>query len=228
MITIQHLNKSYGNKQVLKNLNLSIGVSEIHGLVGENGAGKTTFFECLNHLQQYTGVIDISSEIKIGYMPASLFFYPNMQGIEYIEFCLAARKQKIDSKVVDKFNQIFELPLKQYAVEYSTGMKKKLALMTLFLQRNDFYVLDEPFNGLDLSATLLLKQFIFNLKDANKTILISSHIISSLTDICDQIHYLKEGNICQSYQPKDFSQIENDIVSLEIKKKFAILEKIEL
>lgn len=226
MITIQNLNKSYGKKRVLKNLDLSIAQGQIHGLIGENGAGKSTLFECLTHLQPYEGIIDIPSGIQVGYMPTSLYYYPNMQGLEYIQFCLAARKQTIQSKTINELNQLFELPLKEYASEYSTGMKKKLALMTLFLQKNDFYILDEPFNGLDLAASLLLKHLIISLKKQNKTVLISSHIILSLTDICDQIHYLKDGYINQSYQPANFEQIEEDITSSEIQQKLSILEKI--
>lgn len=225
MITIQNLNKYYGKKQVIKNLDLSISKNQIHGLIGENGAGKSTFFECLTNLQSYTGIIDIPSGIQVGYMPTSLYYYPNMQGLEYIEFCLAARKQLMQKETVNKLNEIFELPLKEYANEYSTGMKKKLAIMTLFLQKNDFYILDEPFNGLDLSASLILKQLILILKERQKTVLISSHIISSLTDICDEIHFLNNGNIKQSYKPKDFDKIESDIISSEIKEKLSILNQ---
>ena len=225
MITIQHLTKSYGKKLVLNDLNLSLVDKQIHGLVGENGAGKTTFFECLSHLESFEGSINIPNDIKIGYMPTSLYFYPNMKGFEYIEFCLSARKLKIEKDKINDLNQLFDLPLNEYAVEYSTGMKKKLALMALFLQNNDFYILDEPFNGLDLSASILLKQLVINLKENQKTILISSHIISSLTDICDQILYLKDGTIDQIYQPCDYERIEKDIISGDIKEKLSILER---
>ncbi len=228
MIKIYNLTKSYGKKLVLNDLELNIEPNQIHGLVGSNGAGKTTLFNCIYNLHKYSGGIQIMDKVQVGYMPTSLFFYPNMQAMEYIEFCLAARKQKIEKSRIEKVNQLFDLPLKEYAAEYSTGMKKKLMLMALFLQNNDLYLLDEPFNGLDLSASLLLKHIMLKLKNSKKTILISSHIISSLTDVCDNISYLKAGYIYKTYQKQEFNLIENEITQNDIKERLSILDDLSI
>lgn len=224
MLTINEVCKSFGQKEVLKSLNLSLGGGLIHGLIGENGAGKTTLFECMNRLLSFQGSIQINAPRGLGYLPTGLFFYPNMKGLEYVEFCLVARKLKVDYSLIHTMNALFELPLNQYALEYSTGMKKKLALMAIFLQNNDFIILDELFNGLDLTASIVLKKLILRFKENNKTVLLSSHILSSLTDICDQVHLLHDGSIERTYLPNDYQHLESNIIDLSIKDKMDIIE----
>jgi ABC-2 type transport system ATP-binding protein len=118
---------------------------------------------------------------------------------------------------------LFELPLDEYAAEYSTGMKKQLALTALLIQDNDILLLDEPFNGLDLASCLILKQLLFHLKAKNKTILLSSHILSSLTDSCDSIFYLHQGKIQKTYQQADFDKIEREITDATVLQKINLI-----
>ncbi|MDR1552439.1 MAG: AAA family ATPase, partial [Prevotellaceae bacterium] len=133
-----------------------------------------------------------------------------------------ARKQNIDLELINRYNQLFELPLNEYAANYSTGMKKKLALFALLLQNNTIYILDEPFNGLDLSSCLILKQLLIKLKSKNCTVLLSSHILSSLTDICDKILHLDNHIIKKMYQKEEFATLENTMME-DIVKSIEIL-----
>lgn len=228
MIKVNCIEKYYGNKIVLKGVSFELKQGLIYGLVGENGAGKTTLFECLNNLTPYQGLMTLSDEhLQIGYLPTSLYFYPNMKGIEYLEFCQSARKLKPNKELVDSLNSILNLPLNDYAVSYSTGMKKKLALLALLTQRNDILLLDEPFNGLDLSSCLILKHLLAELVEKqNKTILLSSHIISSLTDISEQIFHLSDGIIKRIYGKNDFCEIEEEITQLILDDKIKIISKL--
>src|SRR5690606_14316831 len=89
--------------------------------------------------------------------------------------------------------EYFQLALESYVESYSTGMKKKLALLAIILQDNDVFILDEPFNGLDLESSILLSEIIHRLKALGKTILISSHIFSTLRDVSDTILVLNNG-----------------------------------
>ncbi|GHT39166.1 hypothetical protein AGMMS49965_04460 [Bacteroidia bacterium] len=219
MLKINDLRKSYGKKEVLSGISLELLPGQIYGLVGENGSGKTTLFECIRHLQAYQGTVTMDTPAAIGYLPTALYFYPLMRGTEYIEFCLSARKLKINAAEIQSLNHLFELPLNDYAAEYSTGMKKKLAFMALLMQKNDILLLDEPFNGLDLSSCLILKQILLQLKAKNKTILLSSHILSSLTDICDTIVYLHHGKIQKTYSKDTFDIIEQEIMDGNIGEK---------
>lgn len=108
---------------------------------------------------------------------------------------------------------LFELPLSQYAETYSTGMQKKLAITGLLLQRNEVFILDEPFNGVDVSSNMVIKDILLKLKSLNKIIIMSSHIFSSLEDSCDFLHYLKDGKIKTSLPKGMFEQIEREMKS---------------
>ncbi|MEN9919557.1 MAG: hypothetical protein RL662_1993 [Bacteroidota bacterium] len=219
ILEINKLNIEYGSKKVLKNLDLNIAKGTVHGLIGSNGAGKTTLFNCINSNIYNRCNIKYSVDTSIGYLPAEIWFYPYMKGIEYIELSLTSRKIKINYKYIEILNSMFDLPLEEYATNYSTGMKKRLVIMSILLQKNNFFTLDEPFNGLDLSSSLILNDIILKLKSKGYTTLISSHIISSLLELCDFISFLDEGCIKKTYEKKEFHIIEHDI------KNFSVIDK---
>lgn len=212
MVQIEGLHKKYGRQTVLKNISLDIRERGVYGFMGENGAGKSTLFRCLAGLETYDGNIRFGSgEKTIGYFPDVPYYYSYVKGYEYIEFCLVAKGIHITRAEIDKANQMFGLPLERFATRYSMGMQKRLILLTLTLQDNDVYILDEPFNGLDLAGTLLLKKWIRSLSEQGKTILVSSHIISSLTDICHEIYYIHDGVVLTTYRGETAEYIERDI-----------------
>lgn len=216
MISIEKLNKSFGKNHVLRGIDLSFSGGSVYGIVGANGAGKTTLFRCIAGLESYQG--DVDSEFKIikdhlGYLPTIPIFMSKITGWEYLKLLCLARGIKEDN--FDHQN-IFDLPLDEYAENYSTGMKKKLALMGILLQQNEIYILDEPFNGVDIQSSILISEIINNLKRTGKTILISSHIFSTLKNHCDIIHLLEEGAIKNSVLPEDFDSLEDDMKSMII------------
>ena len=142
MISIQNLSKSFGAKQVLKNITIQFNKGQVYGIVGENGAGKTTLFRCIAGLENYEGqIISELSSLKnhLGLLFTEPFFFTKITGREYIRLLCNARKERV-SNIDDK--NIFDLPLNQYASTYSTGMKKKLALLAILLQNNQCFVLD--------------------------------------------------------------------------------------
>jgi len=221
MIVIENLSKNYGSKVVLKSLNLSLEKGKAYGLVGENGAGKTTLFKCIAGLETCTGSISSDYPIlknHLGFLPTNPYFLPKITGGEYLQLLCNARNIQL-KEVAEK--NIFDLPLEQYAETYSTGMKKKLALTGILLQQNDFFILDEPFNGVDIQSNMLITAIIQRLKAAEKTLLISSHIFSTLQDTCDQIFVLKAGEIVQTVDRKDFDELDQSM------REFALGNKIE-
>jgi ABC-2 type transport system ATP-binding protein len=111
---------------------------------------------------------------------------------------------------------VFDLPLNQYATTYSTGMKKKLALTAILLQRNEYFILDEPFNGVDIESNILLTEIIHTLKKLGKTVIISSHIFSTLSDTCDEINLLNEGSFVKSVQREDFQSLETEMKQMTV------------
>ena len=219
LVTIKALHKSYGNKKVLQNINLSFERGMVSGVVGENGAGKTTLFNCLSGMESYDGAIQLGESLNndsIGFLPTTPFMLSKITGLEYLQLLCNARE--VDSSQLIEKN-IFELPLNEYADLYSTGMKKKLAITALLLQKNEIFLLDEPFNGLDLSSNIMLKAIIEKLKSLNKVVIISSHIFSALTEVCDQMHYLNAGLVEASVGQAAFSTIEAKMTNTGLKKR---------
>lgn len=224
MIVIKNLNKSFGKKIILSNINLTLEKGKVYGIVGENGAGKTTLFNCISGLESFEGVISSDYDIlkeKLGYLQTDSYFFSKMTGREYLQLLCVARK--IPTINFDSQN-IFNLPLDEYASKYSTGMKKKLALTGILLQKNNFYILDEPFNGVDIQSNIIITELIHRLRDAEKTVLISSHIFSTLSDTCDEIFVLKEGSIQKNVKKENFKTLEKEMKEFTIQSKLDMLD----
>ena len=229
MLEIRNLRKAYGSHIVLHDVSLTLRPSTIHGLVGANGAGKTTLINCLYGLENdFSGTIRDTAGSAVrertGLLPYEPYFYPRLTGREYLEFCLQARGRP----VVDftGWNQLLELPLDQFADEYSAGMRKKLALLALLVQQFNYLILDEPFNGLDLEANLLLKEILKRLRDRGTGILLTSHILGALTETSDEISVLVGGRVQRHYTAAEFGTLENDLLDSLHREKLGLLKKL--
>lgn len=226
MISIRNVSRAFGAHAVLREVCLDLRPGTIHGLVGANGAGKTTLLHCLYGLDtSYQGQVRETNGRDIrrhtGLLPYEPFFYPNITGREYVSFCLQARQRpKAD---LAGWNQLLELPLDQYAEEYSAGMKKKLALLALLVQELDYLILDEPFNGLDLGTNLLLKEILLRLRRRGTGILLTSHLLGTLTETCDEITVLAGGTVQRQYQAPEFGSLSTDLLDTLYQDKLAQL-----
>lgn len=215
MITVKNLSKSFGKNEILKGIDLTFEKGKVYGVVGRNGAGKTTLFNCISGIESFQGGVDsdlLPLKDYLGYLQTDSHFYSRITGEEYIRLFCNARGVVIAD--INK-NNLFGLPLNEYATNYSTGMKKKLALLALLLQKNDYYILDEPYNGVDLESNILISDIIKKLKSLGKIVIISSHIFATLEDTCDEIYLLDKGLITNRYNRENFSELaakmHNDI-----------------
>lgn len=224
MIEIKKLSKNFGRLEVLQDVSLKTDVGKIYGIVGENGAGKTTLFRCMAGLEKYSG--EISSPFdhlknNLGFLPTTPFYFSKITGREYLQLLCNARGIKAPD--FDQQN-IFDLPLDKYASTYSTGMKKKLALLGVLLQKNKVFILDEPFSGVDIQSNILISEIINRLKEKGKLVIISSHIFSTLSESCDEIHLLQGGRITKKVLRSQFSELEQEMKQATIDKSIGQLE----
>ena len=195
---------------MIKGLNLELETGQIHGIVGMNGSGKTTFLDNLFGLvKQSSGftIFDDESLTKkeIAYLPTESYFYSNITGNEYLALFV---NNTFD---LENWNQLFDLPLNKVINQYSTGMKKKLALLGILKKDKTILILDEPFNGLDIETARIVRSILLKLRANGKTILVTSHILETLTNMCDQIHILENGKISQSRSKDEFEILSDEI-----------------
>lgn len=211
MISINKLSVSYtGKKRVIENLSLYMDEGNIHGIAGLNGSGKTTLLLTIFGLKKPdTGTINSDrlemTKRNISYLPTESYFYTYTTGREYLALF---KNKNFDT---EKWNELFGLPLDQVIDDYSSGMKKKLALLGVLKQDKPIMILDEPFNNLDIETIRALRTVLQKMKAKGKTIIITSHIIETLTNLCDNIHYLENGRIKFSRERSEFCEFEKSL-----------------
>lgn len=210
MIEITNLSKSYGDLLALDNLNLKIGQGDIFGFIGPNGAGKTTTMRILATLLQPTGgqafvdgknVLTQGKDIRraVGYMPDFMGVYDDLKVFEYLEFFAAAfdipSKQR--KSIVEGVLELTDLQGKKAAAvdSLSRGMQQRLGLARVLIHDPKVLILDEPASGLDPRARIEIRELLRELKKMGKTIMISSHILSELEEICDYVGIIEHGKL---------------------------------
>jgi ABC-2 type transport system ATP-binding protein len=162
-------------------------------------------------LKAQTGTIKFNGNSitykDIAYLETVNFFYSRITGNEYLKIF----KQTNPDFNLNSLQEFLKLPLDDLIETYSTGMKKKLALLGVLKQDKQLFLLDEPFNGLDLETNKILELIISTLKEKGKTVFVSSHIIDPLLTVCDMIHYLENGKFAKTFDKNNFHHIEDEL-----------------
>ncbi len=210
MIEIIDLTKQYGKFTALDCLNLTIDKGTVFGFVGQNGAGKSTTFSILATLLSpssgtaYINGFNIRSEPKavrsqIGYMPDFFGVYDQLKTVEYLDFYGASYgiSQSERNKLIPQLLELVNLTDKQdsYVDILSRGMKQRLCLARSLIHDPEVLILDEPASGLDPRARVEMREILKELKNMGKTILISSHILPELAEMCDTIGIIDQGRL---------------------------------
>ena len=208
MIEVEGLKKRYGTVEAVKDLTLRIGQGEIFGFIGPNGAGKTTTIRILaTLLKPSAGLVRIggyslgkdAEKIRtlIGYMPDTFGVYEEMLVLEYLEFFAAAYgiRGPRRAQVVDDVLQLTDLVKHRTAVigDLSRGMQQRLGLARVLVHDPKVLLLDEPASGLDPRARIEIRELIRELGRMGKTILLSSHILPELANLCTRIGIIEKG-----------------------------------
>ena len=213
MVDIEELTKRYGKFVALDHMNLHIDKGEIFGFVGPNGAGKTTTMRIMCGLLKATsGKVTIDGvdalgrpadvKRKIGYVPDFFGVYDNLKVVEYMDFygsMYGMSKRKVE-KVADKYLELVALQDKkdEFVDSLSRGMKQRLCVARALIHDPELLVLDEPSSGLDPRSRHDMKNILRDLKEMGKTIVISSHILPELSEMCTSIGVIDHGKIVAS------------------------------
>ena len=232
MLTLDRLTKKYGDFTALDGLSLEIADGQLHGFVGPNGAGKTTTMRILATLLKPTSgtasvdgtdVLKNAAEArkKIGYMPDFFGVYDSLKCWEYLDFygrCYhlpsAERKQ-----MTDRLLDLVQLTDKREAFvdSLSRGMKQRLCLARSLIHDPSLLILDEPASGMDPRARADMKTILRTLREMGKTVLISSHILPELSEMCDSLTILDHGKLVFSGSVDALSEKMNGNAPVEIR-----------
>ena len=205
ILSVKNLNKSFGNIQTLFDVNFECQKGHIIGLVGANGAGKTTIMKAILSLIRSEGQITIAGQKstfnhhsilkKVGALVEYPARYPYLSGRDHLKLFVNKSndsKERIQNVINDlKLNDYID----QRAKLYSLGMKQKLGIAMALINQPDLVILDEPMNGLDPQATKDLREMILKRRDQGMTVLISSHILGELQKLAEDLIVIDHGKV---------------------------------
>ena len=214
------LTKRYGNLNAVLDLDLEVPEGSVFGLIGPNGAGKSTTFAILaSILSPTSGMAEVagfdptvdprSVRRHLGYMPDVLGVYDNLRVDEYLQFFAAAHQlpRATWPGLVDGLLELVGLEVKRDAMveSLSRGMKQRLALARALVHDPDVLVLDEPASGLDPRARVELRALLGELRAMGKTVVISSHILTEMQEMCTHVAIMEAGRLLASGDPQTIS-----------------------
>lgn len=210
MLEIRGLRKNYKKFTALNGIDLDVKEGEIFGFIGPNGAGKTTTMRIACGLLNPTDGsvkidgVDVIKNVQktkklIGYMPDFFGVYDNLKVTEYLDFYASVYgiKGEAKLKMIDDLLELVDLTDKRdfFVDDLSRGMKQKLCIARCLVHNPKLLVLDEPLSGMDPRARAEMKKVLVTLKEMGKTIIVSSHILSELSEICTSIGIINKGNV---------------------------------
>ena len=229
MIQIQNVNKSFKGYKAVKELNLTLEKGEIFGLLGANGAGKsTTINMLLGFLAPDSGSVSIQNmEVTknqkkvrklIGYIPENVNLYPNLTGLENLDyFCKLAGLKYAKTQLTDYLNTcgLQEDAHHKRVSGYSKGMRQKVGIAIAYAKKAEVYLLDEPASGLDPLASNELSELLKKLAAQGATVLMASHDIFRVIEVCHRIGILKKGQLVKELKSEAVSAHELEALYLE-------------
>ncbi len=235
-IIVENLTKDYGSGRGVFDVSFKVNKGEVFGFLGPNGAGKSTTIRHLmgfskpqsghtkilgkDSFEHYSEFMD-----KVGYLPGEIALPSGITGFEFLDM-MKKMKKVTDDTWLNHLMQMFEVDPYGETKRMSLGVKRKLAVVTAFMNDPDILILDEPTSGLDLKMQQQFIKFIKEEKKRGKTILLSSHIFSEVDATCDRIAIIKDGKIVNEFVANDLKHNENKVYRVMFNDKQE-LEKFE-
>lgn len=213
LIELQNVNFSYKKNTIYEDLNLTINQGDVLAVLGHNGAGKTTLLKIMAGLLKIKfGKIQRNIDFsEIGFMNEELGLYPFLNAKENIELVLLRHNKKYSKENIENLLQDYKLTdEKKMVSEYSTGMKKKLSFLCVFLKDSKLFLLDEPFTGCDPIAQNFLINQIKEKSSEQNAFVIVNHDLPSTMKMCNKFLIIKEGKVVfYSDKQEDINDLEN-------------------
>ena len=216
LLEIKSLDKKYGDKYALKDINLKLSGGKIIGLLGKNGAGKTTLIKLINDLLTPTSgeivvkgnLVGVETKKAISYLPERTYLNKQMRVSEVIEY-FADFYDNFDEKKAKKLLKDFDLDIDQKLSKMSKGMQEKVQLVLVMSRNADLYILDEPLGGVDPATRDYILDTILSNFNENASVIISTHLISDIERILDEVVFIDKGKIVLQSDTDELRKKEN-------------------
>ena len=203
-VSVQHLCRQYGDERVLHDITIDFEAGRIHGIVGNNGSGKTVLFKCIcgfvlptsgRVLVDYEEVgKDVDFPDSLGFIIETPGFLPHLTGRANLELLAAMRGRIGKSEVRDALAQVgLDADLRKRVGAYSLGMRQRLGIAQAIMERPSLLVLDEPFNGLDRQGVRHIRTLLAQMNTEGTTILLTSHNAADIEELCDTVCEMDAG-----------------------------------
>lgn len=218
VLTVEKLKAAYSGKQVLHDLDLEIKNAETYGLIGLNGAGKTTLIKIILGLKDPSSggikILDLDRSDKrvksqISYLPERFDPPWFLTGGEFIRFSAELYGRQVEASTIEEYARKLALDpavMSRKVQTYSKGMRQKLGLIATILTGCSILILDEPMSGLDPLARALVKNVLLQIKEEGRTVILSSHILADMDEICDRISVIHNGIVHYAGTPAGFRE----------------------
>lgn len=230
VIRTNGLAKHYGRVHALDGLDLVVEEGQIHGFLGPNGAGKSTTIRVLLGLARKTGGeasvfgsdpwrAAVSLHRRIAYVPGDVSLWPNLSGGEAIDLLSrlrgASRRSGAYRAEKERLSEAFQFDPRKKGRAYSKGNRQKVALIAAFAVPADLYILDEPTSGLDPLMEVMFRREIARVRAAGATVLLSSHILSEVEQLCDRVSIIRAGRVVESGTLAELRHLTRTEISFE-------------
>ncbi|QRY51151.1 ABC transporter ATP-binding protein [Mycolicibacterium septicum] len=208
-VEIRGLSKSFGRTKALDGLNLTVSPGDVTGFLGPNGAGKSTTIRVLLGLLRADGGTvrllggdpwrdAVALHRRIAYVPGDVTLWPNLTGMQAIDFLCRLRGNGVDTRRRDELIERFELDPHKKARTYSKGNRQKVAIVAAFSCHSELYILDEPTSGLDPLMEKAFQQCVTEVAGHGAAVLLSSHILAEVEKLCDNVTIIRSGRTVRS------------------------------
>ena len=236
VIDVRGVQKDFGSTRALDGLNLTVAAGQIHGFLGPNGAGKTTTLRLLLGLLRRDGgyatlfgtdpwTNSVALHRRLSYVPGDVSLWPSLSGGECIDYLLRLRGGADRSRVTQLQHQ-FDFNPRTKVSSYSKGNRQKVALIAALAADVELYIFDEPTDGLDPLMAEAFREQVNTLREHERTVLLSSHVLAEVDAVCDHVTIIRDGQTIETGALSELRHLQRQSLTIETELEFADISAI--